>query len=200
VCEYDGLVFKQPREEQSAELAENVPVNHGASPRSAMAPHQQEQGCQRGSSGTPSRSAFGVTPAQQRGPADSLEARCASWFEAGAQECGSEEVAAALLDICQRLCAGNSLSACKAQLQGGAATPAVAAAATNEEVEQADYQVDLEARKAGLRARLASYEKVGGAPFVYLGHTPAGWGFGRRAKKRNNVACLVAAEKLTSRG
>ncbi|GAB4818836.1 hypothetical protein N2152v2_005882 [Parachlorella kessleri] len=167
VCEYDGLVFKQPREEEpAAVLVENMPLNRGTAATS-QASQEKEPACQRDSSATPCGIAD-ESPADcgSEGPPDdgSLEALCCSLFETEASTCSSVAVAEALRGICRRLCSGNGLAELQQEPQRGmvaaradTATPPPAPA--EQEVEQGDYQVDLEARKAGLRARLAGYEK-----------------------------------------
>ena len=171
MCEYDGMVFKQPREEPVPEpRTENMPQNSQARRRG---PAAGEEACQRGSSGTPgsaAAAAAAASPGQRGSGGASLEALAAGWFEAEAAAAGADAaVAAALRDICARFCAGGpSLDELAARAAPAPPSPspsaagaAAAGAAVNEEVEQADFQVDLEARKAGLRARLEGYEKVG---------------------------------------
>ena len=168
MCEYDGLVFKQAREEEpaAAVLAENVPLNRGFA-TARQTSQEQELACQRDSSATPCGAA-NATPGKFLSEGlhgdGSLEALCCSLFEAEAT-CSSDAVSEALRDICQRLCSGNGLTQLQQEQQRGmvAARAGTATAAAEQEVEQGDYQVDLEARKAGLRARLAGYDKVRGA-------------------------------------
>lgn len=154
------MVFKQPREELPAE---NTPVNRGGSG---------------GPQASAARPACGTAEAgpSHRGPHSELAALCTSLFEAearGAETDGDAQVASALRDICVRLCADGAAldsiggGACRVQPppqrghSGGALSPAVAAlVAMEEEVEKGNYQLDLEARKAGLRSRLAGYEQV----------------------------------------
>ena len=172
MCEYDGLVFKQPRDAEpaAAMLTENMPLNRGTATAQQVS-QEQELACQRDSSATPSGVA-NATPGKCLGEGlhddGSLEALCCSLFDAEASACSSDAVVEALRDICQRLCSGNGLAELQQELQrgivaarAGTATPLPAPA--EQEVEQGDYQVDLEARKAGLRARLAGYDKVRGA-------------------------------------